>query len=162
VTPGRVTAILYSRLATSLGSLAIILPIHLHLLSLASTFATVAYNYHTYAYEAKHRRTCPYTIITFSVNRYVSLTGFREFTPLLTHHIIRSTIETAAFQTRYGSMTTASTDHDCYNIQLSLLMAAEKSSETNWRTRHVTGNDFNYHEYWTPLFNPAYDRNQIR
>ena len=39
--PGRVTAILYSRLATSLRSLAIILPIHLHLLSLASTFATV-------------------------------------------------------------------------------------------------------------------------
>ena len=38
--PGRVTAILYSRLATSLRSLAIILPIHLHLLSLASTFAT--------------------------------------------------------------------------------------------------------------------------
>jgi len=38
---GRITAILYSRLATSLRSLAIILPIHLHLLSLASTFATV-------------------------------------------------------------------------------------------------------------------------
>jgi len=53
-------AILYSRLATSLRSLAIILPIHLHLLSLASTFATVSYNYHTYAYEAERRRTCPY------------------------------------------------------------------------------------------------------
>ena len=39
--PGRVTAILYSRLATSLRSLAIILPIDLHLISLASTFATV-------------------------------------------------------------------------------------------------------------------------
>ena len=39
--PGRVTAILYSRLATSLRSLAIILPIHLHILSLASTFATI-------------------------------------------------------------------------------------------------------------------------
>jgi len=39
--PGRVTAILYSRLATSLRSLAIILPIHLHLLSLISTFAPV-------------------------------------------------------------------------------------------------------------------------
>jgi len=35
-----VTAFLYSRLATSLRSLAIILPIHLDLLSLASTFAT--------------------------------------------------------------------------------------------------------------------------
>ena len=40
--PGRVTAILYSRLATSLRSLAIIVPIHLHLLSLAFTFATVS------------------------------------------------------------------------------------------------------------------------
>jgi hypothetical protein len=40
--PGRVMAILYSRLATSLRSLAIILPIHLHLLSLPSTFATVS------------------------------------------------------------------------------------------------------------------------
>jgi len=38
---GRVTAILYSRQAMSLRSLAIILPIPLHLLSLASTFATV-------------------------------------------------------------------------------------------------------------------------
>ena len=63
MTRGRVTAILYSRLATSLRSLAIILPIHLHLLSLASTFATVSYNYHTYAYEAEHRRTCPYKAI---------------------------------------------------------------------------------------------------
>jgi len=39
--PGRVKAVLYSRLATSLRSLAIILPIHLYLLSLASTSATV-------------------------------------------------------------------------------------------------------------------------
>jgi len=39
--PGRVTAILYSRLATGHRSLAIILRIHLHLLSLPSTFATV-------------------------------------------------------------------------------------------------------------------------
>jgi len=59
--PGRVMAILYSRLAASLRSLAIILPIHLHLLSLASTFATVSCNYHTYAYEAERRRTCPDT-----------------------------------------------------------------------------------------------------
>jgi hypothetical protein len=58
--PGRVIAILYSRLATSLRSLAIILPIHLHLRSLASTFATVSYNYHTYAYEDERRRMCPY------------------------------------------------------------------------------------------------------
>ena len=39
--PGRITAIPYSRLGTSLRSLPIILLIHLHLLSLASTFATV-------------------------------------------------------------------------------------------------------------------------
>jgi len=38
---GRVTAILYSRLATRLRCLAIILPIHRYLLSLKSTFATV-------------------------------------------------------------------------------------------------------------------------
>jgi len=41
VTRGRVTAISYSRLARSLRSLAITLPIHQHLMSLASTFATV-------------------------------------------------------------------------------------------------------------------------
>ena len=57
---GRVTAILYSRLATRLRSLAIILPIHLNLLSLESTFATVYHNYHTYAYNAERWRTCPY------------------------------------------------------------------------------------------------------
>jgi len=39
--PGQVTAIQYSCLAMSLRSLAIILPIHRHLISLASTFATV-------------------------------------------------------------------------------------------------------------------------
>ena len=85
-------AILYSRLATSLRSPAIFLLIHLPLLSLASTFATISYNYNTYAYEAERRRTCPYTIIAFSVNRYVSLTGFREFTPFrratsYSHHL---------------------------------------------------------------------------
>jgi len=39
--PGWVTAVLYSQLATSLRSQAITLPIHLHLLSLVSTFANV-------------------------------------------------------------------------------------------------------------------------
>ena len=81
-------------------SLAIILPIHLHLVSLASTFATVSSNHYTYAYQAERRRTCPYTIIAFSVNRYVSLTGFREFTPLPTRHIIKSTIDVTAFKSR--------------------------------------------------------------
>ena len=54
---------------------------------------------------------------------------------------MESTIQNTALQTRYRSMTTASTDLYRYNIQLSPLMAAEKSSETNWRTRRVTGND---------------------
>ena len=98
----------------------------------------------------------------FSVNGYVSLTEFHEFTPLPMRHILMSTIETTAFRTRYRSMTTASTDHDRYNIQLSPLMAAEKGSENNWRTSRVTGNDDNYHEYRTPLFDPAYEGNRIR
>jgi hypothetical protein len=79
--PGRVTAILYSRLATSLISLAIIL---LYLYTYCHSHPRLqpySYNYHTYAYEAERWRTCPYTIIAFSVNGYVSLTGFREFTP---------------------------------------------------------------------------------
>jgi hypothetical protein len=92
-------AILYSRLATSFQSLVIILPIHLHLQSLTSTFANVSYNYHRYAYEGERRRTCPYTIIAFSVNGYVSLMGFREFTPLPKRHIIKSAIDITAFQT---------------------------------------------------------------
>jgi len=62
---GRVTAILYSRLATRLRSLVIILPIHLYLLSLESTFATVYHKYLTYAYMAECWRMCPYTIIAF-------------------------------------------------------------------------------------------------
>jgi len=62
---GQVTAILYSQLATRLRSLAIILPIHLYLLLLESTFATIYHNYHTYAYKAELRRKCPYTIIAF-------------------------------------------------------------------------------------------------
>jgi len=44
-------------------------------------FATVYHNYHTYAYKAERWRTCPYTMIAFSVNGYVSLTGFYEFYP---------------------------------------------------------------------------------
>jgi len=34
-----------------------------------------------YSYEAERWLMCPYTIFAFSVNGYVSLTGFREFTP---------------------------------------------------------------------------------
>jgi hypothetical protein len=60
-------------------------------------------------------------------------------------------------------MITARTDIDRFIIQLSTLMAAEKSSETNWRTRHVatmvaiittTGRD-----YWIrPMRKTEYER----
>jgi len=60
---GRLTAIVYSRLATRLRSPAIISHIHLYLLSLESTFATIYHNYHTYAYKAKRWRMCPYNLV---------------------------------------------------------------------------------------------------
>ena len=143
MTKVRVTAILYSQLATRPRSLAIILPIHLYLLSLESTFATVFHNYHTYDYKAERWRTCPYTIIALSVNGYVSLTGFHEFTLIPTRLIIQSTLEITALKTTYQSMITASTDIYRFIIQLSTLMGAEKSSETNSRMRRVTGDDDN-------------------
>jgi len=59
MTRGRVTAIQYSRLATSFWSLAILLPIHLPLLLLTSILPLYSYNYHTYASEAKHGSTFP-------------------------------------------------------------------------------------------------------
>ena len=160
--PGPGNGHLYSQLATRLGSLAIILPIHLYLLLLESMFATVYHNYHTYAYMAERWRTCPYTIIAFSVNGYVLLTGFHEFTPIPTRHIIQSTIEITALKMTYRSMIIESTDIDRFIIQLSTLMAAEKSSETICHTRRVTGDDDSYHDYRTPLFDPANERNRIR
>jgi len=86
---------------------------------------------------AERWRMCPYTIIAFSVNGYVSLTAFTSFTPLPTRHFIKSIIEITPLTTTYRSMITAITDIDLFIIQLSTLMAAEKSSETNWRTRRV-------------------------
>jgi len=59
-------------------------------------------------------------------------------------------------------MFTASTDIDRFIIQLSTLMAAEKSSEANRRTRRVTGDGDNYHDYRPRLFDPANERNRIR
>jgi len=162
VTQVRVTAILYSGLATRLRLLAIFLPIHLYILSLESTFATVYHNYHTYAYQAERWCTCPYTIIAFSVNGYVSLTGFHKFNPLPTCHIIKSTIEITSLKTTYRIMITESTDIDRFIIQLSTLMAAEKSSETIGHTRCVSGDDDSYHDYRTQLFDPANERNRIR
>ena len=79
----------------------------------------------------------------FSVNGYVSLTGFHEFTPIPTCLIIQSTLEITALKTTYRSMITASTDIYRFIIQLSTLMGAEKSSETNSRMRRVTGDDDN-------------------
>jgi hypothetical protein len=69
----------------------------------------------------------PYTIIAFSVNGYVSLTGFTSFTPLPTRHIIQSKIEITALKTTYRSMITARKDINHLIIQLSTLMAPEKS-----------------------------------
>jgi len=63
----------------------------------------------------------------------------------------------------YRSMITASTDIDLFIIQLSTLMAAEKSSETNWRTRRVatimtiittTGHNYSIR----PMSESEYDR----
>jgi len=154
---------LYCWLATSLRSLAIILPIHQLLRSLGSTFAPVWYNSHTYAYEAERRCTCHYTIIAFSINGYVSLMGFREFTRLPMRHLMKSTIETAAFKTRYQSMITARTDLDHFINQLSNVMVSRISSETNLHMRRVTGGkDDNCHEYKPRLFDPANVRNRIR
>jgi len=42
-------------------------------------------------------------------------------------------------------MITASTNIDRDIIQLSPLVKAEKSSDTNWRTRRIAGDDDDYH-----------------
>jgi len=73
-----------------------------------------------------------------------------------------STIVITALKTTYRSMITASTDIDRFIIQLSTLMAVEKSSETNYRTRRVTGDDDNYQDCRPGLFDPASERNRIR
>jgi len=158
VTRGRVTAILYSRLATSLRSLAIIL---LYLYTYYHSHPRLqpySYNYNPYAYEAERRRTCPYTIIAFSVKGYVSLMGFREFTPFSDawYHEVNNW--------EYSPPNEISKHHYCeapsvdqFIIQLSH-MRAVKSSTTNWRTRRVTSNDDD-HEYRTRLFDPANERN---
>jgi len=58
-------------------------------------------------------------------------------------------------------MITASTDIDRFITQLSTLMAAEKSSETDSPTRRVTGDDDNYQAYRPRLFELANERNPI-
>jgi len=59
----------------------------------------------------------------------------------------------------YRIMITESTDIDRFIIQLSTLMAAEKSTETICHTRRVTGDDNSYHDYRTRRFDPANERN---
>ena len=104
MTQGRVTAILYSRLATSPRSLAIILLYIYTYYHSHPRLQPYSYNYHPYAYEAERWLTCPYTIIAFSVNGYVSLVVVREFTPFPTRDTIESTIENTVLQTRYQSI----------------------------------------------------------
>jgi len=77
------------------------------------------------------------------------------------HHIIMS-IEITVLTMTYETMIGASTDIDHFIIQLSTLMVAEKSSETNWHMRCVTSDDDNHHGYRPQLFDPANDRNRIR
>ena len=104
---GRVTDILYSRLATSLRSLAIILLYIYTYYHWHPRLQPYSNNYDTYAYEAERWRTCLHSIIPSSVNGYVSLTGFREFIPFPTRDTMESTIENTALQTRYRSIMTA-------------------------------------------------------
>jgi len=62
--PGRVTAILYSRLATILRSLAIILLYIYTYYHSHPRLQPYSNNYQTYAYEAERWRTSPYTILS--------------------------------------------------------------------------------------------------
>jgi hypothetical protein len=62
---------------------------------------TYTYHYNTYAYQPEHWRTFPYTIIDFSVDRYVWLTLFTCFTLLPMRHFIMFTIEITALKTTY-------------------------------------------------------------
>ena len=107
MTRSRVTAILYSRLAMSLRSLAIILLYIYTYYHSHPRLQPYSYKYHMNAYEAEHWRMHHYTIITFSVNRYVSLTEFGEFTSCPMCNIMKSTIENTVLQTRYRSIISA-------------------------------------------------------
>jgi len=59
-------------------------------------------------------------------------------------------------------MITESMDIDCFIVQLSTLMSAEKCSETICHTRLITGDDDSYHNYRTRPFDPVNERRQIR
>jgi len=145
VTQVRVTAILYSQHATRLRSLAIILPIHLFTITrvhVCNRIPIITIRMPT----RSDSRVRALTLLSLFSKRKRFAQGIHEFTPLPTRHIIKFTIEITALKTTYRSMITASTDIDRFIIQLSTLMAAEKSSETNWHTRRATGDDDNYHD----------------
>jgi len=75
--PGRVLAILNNRLAMSLRYPVIIYPLHKHLLSLTSTFATISYNHYMCACEAECWFTCPYPCDDFAALVYTENAQFK-------------------------------------------------------------------------------------
>jgi len=81
----------------------------------------------------------------------------------LTDTLHHKVLNWGSYQTMtYRSMITARTDIDPVIIQLSTLMAVVKSSETNCRTRRITRDDHNYHDYRPRLLGPANERNRMR
>jgi len=101
-------------------------------------------------------------MIALSVNGYVSLTGFREITHFsdAPHHEVNICEFSHPKEiSKHHYCQAQSLDHSI--IQLSHLMPA-KSSETNWRMMPDTGDDDDYHEYRTRVFDTANKRNSIR
>jgi len=86
---GPVTPVLYSWLARSLRSLAIVLPIHRHLQSLGSTFATIFTQLLYVSLRSRVQTYVPLHYYRSSVNGYVSLTGFASL-PLFRQWRIRN------------------------------------------------------------------------
>jgi len=102
------------------------------------------------------------TLLSLFSKRIHFAHGISRVYPLPTRHILLSTFEITALKMTYRSMVTARKDIDRLIIQFSTLMVAEKSSETNSRTRRVTGDGDNYHDYRPRLYDPAIERNRIR
>jgi hypothetical protein len=77
--------------AMTLGSLPIILLLTSTLVLTRTRVQPYLINYNTYPCTAERRHTRPYTIIGLSGIGYVSLTRFREFTPIfdVSHHVIK-------------------------------------------------------------------------
>jgi len=104
-------------------------------------------NGHTHTDEAECQCKCLSATIMFLLNGYVLLTGIMSFTSLLMGYIPMYSIEITVFKMTYSCMATARMDIDSFIIQSNTLMAAEKHSETNGYTRHVTSNDDNDYDY---------------